>query len=160
MFRNNVSVEAQTRGRLLGRLLIDNYLRQSDILLGLHQGDILKSFIFAAILSANVKHVTDDVTVSLNYAALNQRLPFKERKPVSINAISTSLGIPYETTRRYVLKLMEEGSCVRVSSRGVVIPSEAIDRLFKLDDYKQAATNLRRLLSGLRKAGYDLSGDA
>jgi predicted transcriptional regulator len=160
MFKNDVSTEAQTRGRLFGRLLVDNYLRQSDILLGLHQGDVLKSFIFAAILSANVKHITDDPVAALNYAALDQRLPFKQRKPVSINAISTSLGIPYETTRRYVLKLIEEGNCVRVSSRGVVIPNEAIDRLFKLDDYKQAATNLRRLISALRKAGYDMSGDA
>ncbi len=44
------------------------------------------------------------------------------RRPVSIQSVSLSLGVPYETARRHIHKLVSAGYVERRGARGFVVP--------------------------------------
>jgi hypothetical protein len=86
--------------------------------LGYSNGDLLKGMVYSAIWTANVKHVTNAAS------AIHEVMPDELRLPVSVMAISHSLRLPYETTRRYALALVNEGKCLRVGRQGLVVPQK------------------------------------
>jgi DNA-binding Lrp family transcriptional regulator len=84
-------------------------------------GDVMNGLVYTAISAANVKHVTNSAS-----AAIRAVLPDSERKPVSVLAISRSLRLPYETTRRHAEALLKAGVCVRVGRHGLLVPARFI----------------------------------
>jgi DeoR/GlpR family transcriptional regulator of sugar metabolism len=51
--------------------------------------------------------------------------PDEMRQPVSVYALAKSLSMPYETTRRYVARLVEEGLCIKVVG-GILVPGSVL----------------------------------
>ena len=41
-------------------------------------------------------------------------------------ALAKGLGLPYETTRRYVAKLLDEGLCVKSDKGGIIVPGSVL----------------------------------
>jgi hypothetical protein len=85
-------------------------------------GDIVDRLLGAAISQANVAQITRSAELQLRYATFDAIPPDEERRPVSINAIASSLRIPFETTRRRVAALAEVG-VLQVVPRGVIVPN-------------------------------------
>lgn len=85
-------------------------------------GDIVDRLLGAAISQANVAQITRSPELQLRYATFDAIPPDEERRPVSINAIASSLRIPFETTRRRVAALAEVG-VLQVVPRGVIVPN-------------------------------------
>jgi hypothetical protein len=112
------------RSRAISRLAAQYFLRLLDVIKPLHDGDPMKAIIFTAIWSANVSHLRPN----LGFDATDDVPPDEERRPVTISAISQSLGIPFETVRRYVAKLIADGLCVSHGRKGVVVPSAVFAR--------------------------------
>ena len=153
---NDVSQDSpKVRDRLALRLSSEYILRSIDLMTQVVGGDLVKGLIFLAIVQANIQHLINDDGLSQTYSESTDTVPDETRRPVSVHALSVSLGIPYETTRRYVNKLLTEGYCVRVR-RGLLVPAQVLQRDEMLAALKRNFANLQRLVTGLKRSGVEV----
>lgn len=145
----------KVRDRLALRLSTEYLLRSIDLMTNVVGGDLVKGLIFMAIVQANIQHLVHDETLAQTYSEATDSVPDEARRPVSVHALSVSLGIPYETTRRYVNKLLDQGYCIRVR-RGLVVPASVLARDEMLSALKRNFSNLQRLISGLKRSGVEI----
>lgn len=94
--------------------------------LRLHDGDLVRSFVFDTMVSTNLEN--NSLAVLAGEIRGSTDTPPVVRRPVSAHAIAQSLGIPYETVRGRVVTLMDQGLCERQRG-GLVVPAEALRRL-------------------------------
>ncbi|MFZ5717879.1 MAG: hypothetical protein ACOY5Y_00275 [Pseudomonadota bacterium] len=81
--------------------------------------DIVDRLLVAAILDANLGPVKQDASLQAAYAGVHAPPPQALFRPVSINAIAQSLGLPFETVRRRVARLVRAGACTS-TAQGLV----------------------------------------
>ena len=125
---------------IAARLAGEFFVRGVEIVARAHGGDLLRGIIFTAIAVAN-----------------GEAAPVSgggSRRPVSVMSIAHSIGVPYETTRRYVNMLVADGLCVRDGRRGVLIPDEALLRPEMEVAYRETFASINRLASALRRINY------
>jgi predicted ArsR family transcriptional regulator len=114
------------KGKLTGRPLLIALAGTAMLLAGLKtartfwEGDIVTGLVYTAIWMANVKHNAN----SAPYATRDV-LSDELRQPVSALAVSKTLGLPYETTRRHVQALIDGNVVVRVGRNGLIVPAKA-----------------------------------
>lgn len=154
--RSDVSEEdaPKVRDRLALRFSTEYILRSIDLMTGVMNGDLVKGLIFLAVVQANTQHIVSDDALSQTYSEADSPPPDEKRRPVSVHALSVSLGIPYETTRRYVNKLLADGYCQR-ARRGLVVPAEVLTRPEMILALKRNFSNLNRLVTSLKRNGLD-----
>jgi DNA-binding Lrp family transcriptional regulator len=87
---------------------------------------LLDRLILIAIVQTNVQPVTSSVELQSKYVTLAEPPPAHLRRPVSISALSVMLGLPFETVRRHVQRLVASGDC-RLSRDGLQVPVRALD---------------------------------
>jgi hypothetical protein len=145
----------KVRDRLAIRLSTEYILRSIDLMTKVVGGDLVKGLIFLAIVQANTQHMLTDEHLAQAYSEADEMPPDDNRRPVSVHALSVSLGIPYETTRRYVNKLLADGYCQRVR-RGLVVPGDVLAKPEMIAALKRNFANLQRLTSGLRRSGVEV----
>ena len=143
--------------RLVARILSQFFLRQWEIIAKMADGDLHKALVFSAIVSANVQHISHTSVESHDYSSLENAPPDEARRPVSTHALAQSLGLPYETTRRNVNKLIESGACVRVPGQGLVVTTSYLMSPQNIGNMIQCLTALQWFLASLRRAGFDLN---
>jgi hypothetical protein len=120
-----------------------------------HYGpDLLTAVVHRAIVDANISHLEQDPETSARFASLDAVPPDELRRPVSVSAIADSLGVPFETTRRHVNKLIAAGLCQRCGA-GVIVPASALDTPAVNQGAVANMANLRRLFRALKRAGVD-----
>jgi predicted transcriptional regulator len=117
------------QGRLLVRLLGE--MQTSALASGIRafDGDLDRAIIFMVVARESEllsRH-------SAGYARHGDRGP----KAISINALAASLARPFETVRRHIHALCNQGLCVRTKA-GVTVPADVHDRpaiagVFRLD---------------------------
>lgn len=109
--------------RLVNRLAAPHIL---DATMATRLGrDFLDALIVLAVVQANVTPLIRDPELQLAYAGYDQPPPDDLRRPVSISAVAHSLRLPYETVRRRITRLAENGAC-EVSAQGVVVPAREL----------------------------------
>ena len=89
-----------------------------------HQSDLLDRILLVVIAQANLQAIASDHTLQLRYATLEAPPPDELRRPVSISAVATIIGIPFETARRRVRRLVDAGAC-ELSNGGVRLPERS-----------------------------------
>ncbi len=134
------------------RVTSDFFLRITSLLSGLMDGDLIKGLVWLGIVEANVRRLSADPELSLAYASAETPPPDSERDPVSVYALAQALRLPYETTRRYVSKLIDAGQAVRVE-RGVIVPMAAMEAPAVRQASAQFHASLRRFLEILQRIG-------
>jgi hypothetical protein len=153
--RASASPADRAKARVVDRLATEHFLRSARGLSDQTGRDLFKGLILRAILAANIGHIDQQPETSARYAALDQIPPDELLRPVSVLAIAGSLGLPYETTRRYVGALIAEGACARVRGGIVASPTTLVG-----PDAEQAMlanlANVRRLVRALKRAGVTL----
>ncbi|MGA0602074.1 hypothetical protein ACO2Q3_15315 [Caulobacter sp. KR2-114] len=137
----------QDLSRVATRLSSDYFFRALGLISSLHGGDITAAIIWQAIVTANTAHLDAG-----DYRGSEASPPDDLRRPVSVLSLSQSLGMPFETTRRYVNRMIAAGRCERVRG-GVVVPASVLN-----DERTQAARlenlgYLRRLGREMLRAG-------
>jgi len=151
----SASAADREKARVVDRLATEHFLRSARGLSDQAAGNLFKALTLRAIVAANIGHIDHQPETSARYAALDQAPPDELRRPVSVLAVAGSLGLPYETTRRYVAALIREGACARVKGGIVAAPATLVGR-----DAEQAMlanlANVRRFLRALRRAGVTL----
>jgi hypothetical protein len=152
-----VSTDAEKdRGRLALRASTRFFLRSIDLLTRtVSDGDILRSVIFLAIVDANTRHLRPSDPVARTFSGTNDHVPDEIRRPVSVHALSLDLALPYETTRRHVNALIEQGLCDRVEA-GILVRAEVLERDGMVATHRKNLENLTALFSDLRDGGVKL----
>lgn len=119
------------------RLAGEFFVRGVEIVARAHGGDLLRGIIFTAIAVANGEAAPTGSG---------------ERRPVSVMSISHSIGVPYETTRRYVNMLVADNLCIRDGRRGVLIPEHALLTPEMEAAYRESYASFNRLATALKRA--------
>ncbi|MGZ6018041.1 MAG: hypothetical protein ACXWKO_05170 [Phenylobacterium sp.] len=145
-------VEDADKIRLVARLSADYMLRSLKMIGELANGELLTGLVNLALVQANVSHLD---RAGSGFDSREMIPPDEVRRPVSVLALSASLGLPYETTRRHVAKMVATGQCLRVKG-GVISPAAAVGDPRRAEMLEQNLVNLRRLYRNLRNAGVAL----
>lgn len=85
--------------------------------------DIVDVLLTAAIVDANLAPIAQDVSLDLSFATTAP--PDELRRPVSVNALAQSIGLPFETVRRRVRRLTRRGACV-MKPAGLIVPQAVL----------------------------------
>ncbi|MET0274327.1 MAG: hypothetical protein ABW360_15170 [Phenylobacterium sp.] len=104
-------------------------------------GHILDTLLASAIIQANVQPIQRDGDLFMAFAKSDAVPPDTLRRPVSMNALANSLGLPFETVRRRVNAMVPTGWC-RIVEEGVIVPAETLDTP---KHYAQAFQGFQRL---------------
>lgn len=83
------------------------------------------AFILSAIANASLTPVNQDAEANTYFSPADQPPPDELLRPISINAVAQSLGMPFETVRRRVGGLAREG-LIAVTPAGVMVLSSTI----------------------------------
>ncbi|RAK56559.1 hypothetical protein [Phenylobacterium deserti] len=105
-----------------------------------------------AINQANIVPLTRDPNARAMYGALETPAPDQLRRPVSISAIASSLGLPFETVRRRVRSLETRGIC-EAAAGGVIVPETFLVSPGYLQSVVGTHNGLRRLFLDAMAAG-------
>jgi len=143
--------------RAILRISMELIMRAVDALGKVHGDDFLRGFVFTAIWTANVRHITAG-DGNLKFGGLDELPPDEMRRPVSIAALAGSLRIPYETVRRHAASLIREGIAIRADGKGVIIPRAQLDRPAMFEAIRTSHTHIARTVADLHRAGFDFSG--
>lgn len=114
---------------MLGFLFAQNVDYMMNILseyLELFDGDATTMLIFFTMARTSVDHLNRRNEPRAE--AKDGVFPDDLRRPVAVLSIANYLGLPYETTRRHVMKLVTRGFCQRMGSREFLISSETLSR--------------------------------
>ena len=114
---------SQDQRRQVIRLSTEFLLDEMAMLAKTIASDPANALLYVAVVRANTWHLTIDPELSLEYAGLDSIPPDEARRPVSTYAMARSLRIPYETTRRYALRLEQAGLVERTAGGGLVVPA-------------------------------------
>lgn len=143
-------------GRLALRASTRFFLKSVDLLTrAVSDGDILRGVIFLAIVDANTRHLRPADPVAQSFAGTADRVPDELRRPISVHALALDLALPYETTRRHVNGLIDQGLCERIEA-GIVVRAEVLERDSMLATHRRNIENHRALFRDLRDGGVDL----
>jgi hypothetical protein len=133
-------------------VVIDFVLRIIECGLSAHDNDMLRAFIFSAIMAANAEPYTGDSAAAWDFATLAQSPPEERRKPITVSEVARRTAIPYETTRRYVQLMLADKDIVRLKDKGLINPqvSPRDPRLMEsggaiLSRFSQLVSDLTRL---------------
>lgn len=144
-------VAVADKGRYAARLGVTYVMRLLGLIAQTQGGDWMKTIILLRLAAANTTHLDAGGEPS-PYTANADSPPDEVRRLISVLRLANSLGIPFETTRRYVNMLIAEGVCRRVKG-GVIIAGKALEGA-ALDEVRNLnIASLRRLTHDLGKAG-------
>lgn len=107
--------------RLIVRLSSQYFLRALQLQTDIY-GDVRVGIVALTIISANTAYLDTRGGEGWRYAGIDAPLPDDARRPISMNRIAESLGLPYESVRRRVERLFEANACVRVHG-GLIVPA-------------------------------------
>lgn len=136
--------------RVAGRLT--NAFTLELVKIGGHRRDVIDALIRAALLNANVAHISRDPDLQRRFAAFETDIPDEMRRPASIHAIAESLRIPYETARRRIGRMAEQGACL-IGENGVIVRSAVTSSPMFRQGCQLQYEQLRDLYFRLRTAG-------
>ena len=125
----SLTVAAGEDGTGIARLVArqsSEYVQRTLELLADTYGDTRAGVVAQTIVAANTAYLDTRGGEGWRYAGIEEVLPDEARRPISVNRIAESLGLPYETTRRQVARLVEAKVCVRVRD-GVIVPGAVLN---------------------------------
>ena len=138
--------------RLVIRLSSDYLLRLAEPL-SRHMGDLVTGLILMDMIHANTEHLADTEAgdPSGGWSA-EGFVPDHVRRPVRATQLSERLGIPQETVRRHLQRLVEADQCER-NKDGYLAPARILARAPFVQYMVDNQSHLHRLYTGLGDFG-------
>jgi hypothetical protein len=140
-------------GRVAARLGVEYVLRTLQLMNQMAGDDLVTSIVLYTVLAGNVLHLDKNPRTANRFDSLEDSPPDAVRRPISVLSVSGSLGLPYETVRRHVKKLVKRGRLVRVKG-GLVGPSAAVEGPGQEAAMLANVANVRRFYRALKRAGF------
>ena len=131
---------------------MDFMLRTTETLLPVW-GDLTRSFIFAGAMSANARAITYDPEQAWAYADMDAPPPDEARHPISVRALAQAVGMPFETVRRHVHRMVRDGG-LEWRDGGVIVPMAFMQRESFQHHSPMIAMRFTRMVIDLKRAGY------
>jgi len=141
--------------RAAARATTEYFLRQVETIGAIVDGDLILGLVVTAMGSANVRRVARSPEFATFRAGTDRAIPDEMKTPISVLALAASLGLPYETARRYVGRLQKMGLCVK-RGPGWIVPAEVLAGDTARAILVRGAANLRQFIIALRAAGVDI----
>ena len=141
--------------RIISRASMDYVVSMYSAILRGSRHDPIDALLLSTVAVANVAHLNTDRTLSQAHAGLDQPEPMEIKRPISRNAVALSLGLSYETARRRIQRLLDEGALVEVDG-GLVGANEQVSPEVVKALAEQNAILLRRLVRQLREQGIEI----
>jgi DNA-binding Lrp family transcriptional regulator len=136
--------------RIAGRLA--NAFALELVKMGGHRREVVDALLRAAILNTNLTYLARDEAFQRRYATADADPPDEVRRPATMNAIATSLKLPFETVRRRVNRLIELGVCAHAPG-GVIVPTAMTSSPYYLRNMDLQYQALQALYQRLRAIG-------
>ena len=134
--------------RLVVRLSSDYLLRLAEPL-SKHVGDLVSGLIMMDVIHANTEHLADteggEPDADWNPEAF---VADHLRRPVRLTTLSQRLGIPQETVRRHLNRLIKQNRCEH-GDEGYLVPSRVLARAPFIQFMMDNQSHLARLYTGL-----------
>lgn len=122
-----VNIADAVVARLVTRLSSEYVLRALQLTIEAF-GDLRAGLLAQAINTANTAHLnTSDEDWGRRAIGSGASFPNEARRPINVSGLAASTGLPLETTRRVVKRLIEAGACLRVDG-GVIVRMETLQR--------------------------------
>ncbi len=138
--------------RLVVRLSANYLLRLAEPI-SLHIGDFVDGVILLAMFRANTEHLPDSEGGSADGGwSPESFVSDAKRHPVRAAALSERLGIPAETVRRRLTRLVSQNRCERTQN-GYVITSRVMAREQLVSFVMDNQSHLHRMYAGLADLG-------
>jgi hypothetical protein len=141
--------EAHTRA--VGRICTEFFLETAVGSADFFKGELVTALVFLAIMRENVRHIGHTPENSRTYGGPTLP-PDSEREPVTIYVVAKVLGLTYETARRHVRRLVDDGYCLR-TDKGLVVPAEVLTRPEVVRANERNLASFNRLLNNAVDAG-------
>lgn len=116
-------------------------------------GDFTSAFVFAGAMSANAQAFTQDYELAWLYSQADTPPPDEVRRAVSVRALSELLGVPFETVRRHVNKLIRVGDLERRDD-GIMVSMAAMQSERLMRSSPLVAMRFARMITELRRVGF------
>lgn len=138
--------------RLVMRLSSDYLLRLADPIT-LYVGDLVTGLVLMDVIHANTEHLPDSEGGEADAGwSPTGFVPDDQRKPVRPTTLSERLGIPPETVRRHIQRLLDSDRCER-RENGILIPSRVLARDPFVQYMMDNQSHLHRMYAGLADFG-------
>lgn len=141
--------------RAISRLTMDYVVSIYSAVLRGSRHDPIDAIILSTVAVANVAHLNADPALSRIYAGVETPEPSDIKRPISRNAVALSLGLSYETARRRIQKLLDDGALIEIDG-GLVGANEQASPEMVRAMAEQNAVLLRRLIRQLRDHGIEV----
>ena len=116
-------------------------------------GDLVTALVMMDVIQANTEGLPDSQGGATDGAwTAEDFVADQHRKPVSVSALSERLGIPAETVRRHLARLVQNGQCERVAE-GHLIPARVLAGAPFVQFMTANQLNLHRLYTSLAEFG-------
>lgn len=122
-------------------------------------GTSLAAMVLNTIVAANVRAITHDPVLAIQYGGIDTIPPDHLRRPISVAALARTLALPHSTVAREVSRLKNAG-LGRTVAGGVIVDRNvlAIDTLS--DSNRAATVRAVQLVQRLRNGGFDFGDPA
>lgn len=138
--------------RLVVRLSSDYVLRLAEPI-SRHIGDVVTGLVMMDLLIANTEHLSDNQGGADEGGwAAEGFVPDELRRPARPSLLAERLGIPQETVRRHLLRLLKTDRCER-TEEGFLIPARILARQPVIQFLQDNRSHLYRLFAALAEFG-------
>jgi len=138
--------------RAIGGLVFDTM----QSVLRLNAWDLMDALLRLTVMDANFAPLSGKPDLARRYAGLSEVLPDDARQPISINAVSRSTGLSFETARRRIHRMTEAGLC-RETPRGVILTGEMLATPEMLQEIGRTYGRLREVRAALAVTAPDFA---
>jgi DNA-binding Lrp family transcriptional regulator len=127
-------------------------LRVFSLLVELY-GDVRAGLIAQTVHAANTAHVDVRTESGRATADSDGTLADESRRPISVARLAESVGVPFESTRRIVQRLIDDGMCRRAAG-GVIVPASVVERPATIQVVKANVSYVRKFVRDLDAVGF------
>jgi hypothetical protein len=143
---------AAPNARLIAYHVSEFILRSAETVSQAFENDYETAILFMAISNRNAQFAMEDPELRARYASYSDAIPTDIATPISRMALARSTGLPRETVRRKVGKLIQKGWVVETKD-GLRADYDITKDPIYVQVILSMAPNLRRLFAGLVSAG-------
>lgn len=148
--KSEIAADAAPPLRIVLRLSADYFLRMMETLTA-YVGDPISGFVLMAVVQGNTRDLPDEVRGGDAPGPLGF-VPDSLRRPVRTVEVATELGMPHESARRRLARLVADGRC-RAEGAGFVVPAEVLARPGMMDALGRNQAALQRMFAALAELG-------
>lgn len=138
--------------RLVARLSLDYALRVVEPI-ATHLGDLVAGMILMGLIDANTQHLPADPAADAALDLSPEGFPADHlRRPIRLTDLARTLGLPVETARRKMARLVARGLCIRLTD-GYIVPGHVLAAEPLWTIMQDNRTQLLRLFTTLGEYG-------